>query len=335
MQTHDRPPLWKQIIRQSFLGKRGFSKTILLWLPIAVILTIRQNINIENVWKICLWLFVAGFCRTQVLILTNDVADRDDDRAAGKTHWITLLPMPVGAVIIICLLAMGTALFIFAHAWIALAVYLTALFIGMYYSLHPIRFKNRGLWGLITYSFYSALAYVVVPWALFRAGWQEAMTLSCAVFLDRWVNLHFHQIVDFNADTISSSHTYVVRVGVERARRELAWMACAASVSFTGVLAFLAVNFFPTALPEIAITIALAAAAGLYAWRSRRSERASSLVRELPFHYLGLTFALFRCLPILLLIRLSAHNPWMWIPTSIAALSIALESGLSFKYKYP
>ncbi len=332
MRVSDRTPLWRLIVRQSLWSKRGITKTGMLWLPLSVLFSVQQKINIENEWAVCLWLFVASVCRTQATILANNLADRKEDHAAGKLHWITLLNPVAGAAVVIGLLTLGAAVFFFAHERIVLAIYIAASLLGMSYSLRPIRFKDRGLAGLIVYGMYAVLAYVVVPWAWLGNGLSVVTLLSAAVFLDRWVNLHFHQIIDFDVDAKSACRTYVVRIGLERARRELRWVAFAASASMIVVLASL---LSQTTRSAIGITAVLAVAAGMYASIARRTENSSCLIREVPSHYLGLTLALFRILPILLFIRLAVASSTMWIPTVVAAVTLMLESYLSFKYKYP
>ncbi len=57
-------------------------------------------------------------------------------------------------------------------------------------------------------------------------------------------------------------------------------------------------------------------------------------MREVPWHYPGLTFVLFRLLPPVLLARLALAEPTLWMPAVAAALTSLLESRLALNYQY-
>ena len=334
MAAADPAPLWRRVVQQSVWGKRGVSKTGTLWLPIAAILSTQNGPQLSSAWLVCLLLFAASACRTQALILANDLADRIEDLAAGKDRWILRLSPAGGLAVVAALLALGVSIFLAAHAAGALAAYAAAVVLGLLYSLRPVRFKERGLMGLVVYSGSCALAYAVVPWEWLGAGWAGGGVVLAAVFLDRWVNLHFHQVIDYDADSKGARETYVVRVGLDRARLTLQWAAGLASVALVAVLMVLAARLQTAALPVMGIGVASALAAGLHARAGRASGQGSSLVLEVPWHYLGLTFALFRLLPPVLLARLALAEPTLWIPAGAAALTSLLESRLVLKYRY-
>jgi hypothetical protein len=126
----------------------------------------------------------------------------------------------------------------------------------------------------------------------------------------------------------------MVRVGLDRARLTLQWAAGLASVALVAVLMVLAARLQTAALPVMGIGVASALAAGLHARAGRASGQGSSLVLEVPWHYLGLTFALFRLLPPVLLARLALAEPTLWVPAGAAALTSLLESRLALKYCY-
>jgi 1,4-dihydroxy-2-naphthoate octaprenyltransferase len=334
MATRDkRPPLWKQIVQQSLLGRRGVGKTGTLWLPIAVVLSSQPEIASEDTWLGCMLLFVASAFRTQALILANDLTDQSEDRLTGKDRWIWRLSPVAGIAVVVFLLASGVAIFLVTHMLAALTAYAGAAVLGLLYSLRTARFKERGLAGLIVYSAACALAYVVVPWAWFDSTWLVGGLPLAAVFLDRWVNLHFHQIIDYESDLAGRNETYAVRSGLDRARHTLQWAAGLASVALLAVLIWLAVH--RTSLQPVAgVGLAAAVAAGLHARAEARRGRGSLLIREVAWHYLGLTFALFRLLPPVLFARLALFDPMLWIPAGATAVTSLLEARLSLRYRY-
>jgi 4-hydroxybenzoate polyprenyltransferase len=279
-----------------------------------------------------LLLFAASVCRTQALFLANDLADRSEDSAAGKDRWVWRLS-PAGAVaVVVILLATGAAILLAARKPAALAAYAVAAALLLFYSVRPIRFKGRGLAGLIVYSAACVAAYVAVPWAWFGADWVVLVILMAAVFMDRWVNLHFHQVADYEADVEGGNRTYAARVGLDRARRTLQWAAALASLTLGAALAGIAALGIAM-LPSVAIGMGAAVAAGLFGRAVKAKGGGSPLVRELPCHYLGLTFALFRVVPPLLIASLALAEPTLWIPAGLAAATSLLESRLSMNYR--
>ena len=79
------------------------------------------------------------------------------------------------------------------------------------------------------------------------------------------------------------------------------------------------------------MALAVAKYAGLV---RRRPDRASALLRELPPTYLGLTYAVLRILPLVLLARLAVEEATMWSVFGIVALLLAMESWHVFRYRY-
>ncbi len=203
----------------------------------------------------------------------------------------------------------------------------------MTYSLKPFRFKSRGLLGILAYSLACVLAYVFLPWAWLGAGWKVAAFLTPAVFLDKWVNLHFHQVTDYDADRAGDVATYASRTGPAKARRTLrgpAWMAIAAIVA--------AFVFATASEPRAGRTAALIATgvfiiiSGLTLGLISRSEKEKSpFVLELPAAYLISTFTVFRFFPLVLMLQLSLETPALWIVAGTALALVLLESSVFFR----
>ena len=157
-----------------------------------------------------------------------------------------------------------------AGRWLVLAVV-----IGLLYSVRPVRLKERGLGGVAAYGIICAIAYAVVPWAWLGAAWRVLAILAAVVFLDQSVNLHFHQVLDYQADRGRSSGTYAVRAGLEAARRTLRPAAGLAFVCMLGILLFLGVT-----LPLSGVVAVLASVARLLL-RARMRHRSARARRTL------------------------------------------------------
>jgi 4-hydroxybenzoate polyprenyltransferase len=327
-------PLAWQALRQSVLGRRGLVKTASVWLPLAVLASALEPDALGGSVATCLLAFVAVACWGQASILANDIADRDEDLAAGKERWIAHLSLPAGGLVVTALVGAGALALVLPGAPAGtLVAYGVAVALGLLYSIRPIRFKERGLLGPLAYSLSGALACVAVPWAWLGSGPLVLAVLGPAVLLDKRVNLQFGQVEQFEADRAQASGTYAVRVGLGRARRTLRWEAALASAAMVAVVAFVAVGVPSARVGVVAASAGVVIGAVAFArLAGRGGELHSPLVGELPGFYLGLTFAVFRILPPLLFARLAGSEPLMWIPGGMAALSAALESAYLARY---
>ncbi len=332
----DQSLLWCRIGRQTVWGKRGLAKTGTLWLPLAVVLAAGPADDLSGAWLVCVVLFAASACRTVGTILANDLADRDDDAAAAKVRWIQRLSPAAGRGIVLALLALGVAMLVACGTNVgALAAYLAAMALGLLYSLPPVRLKGRGLVGVAAYALCCACAYAVLPWAWFGSGWRVLALLGPVVFCDRWVNLHFHQVLDREADAARGCRTLAVRAGPEVARRTLRPAAHLAAVAVLALMAFLALSVRPAGPIGAVVTAAAALAVGAYASAARvRPEAGSPLLRELPGHYLGLAFGAFWALPPVLLALCALAEPTMWVPTAGASFSSLLTVVNTVRYRH-
>lgn len=330
------PRLWKHIAKESIWGNRGLIKISSLLLPLSVILTFNKHeIGRENL-VIFVQVFLAVSCWLLVSILANDIADRKEDRISGKMRWINRLSLVLRVSILIILFGIGLETLLLSRSPISTRwIFIVAVVIGFFYSFKPLRLKERGIWGLLTYSAACALGYCVIPWAWLTASWVLLPLLAPAVFLDKWVNLHFHQVVDYESDLKMGTKTYAVLVGPDYARKSLKWVAGLSSLWFLAV--FLYVSLL---LPEWRAIIILAVvvtvlACGFYIFITRRSSRnETSLVRELSWLYLGLTYAIFRILPLILIVRLSFREPSMWAAVALTVVILVVESWFFLRYHY-
>jgi len=329
-------PLWLHIGRESIWGQRGLAKAGGIWLPVAVLVSFASPNIAREAWLIGVALFAASACRTIGTVSANDIVDRHDDVAAGKARWILRLPRAVGWVVSVLLLCAGLALLVvFGATSAAAGAYLLAVLLGLLYSLSPVRLKCRGLLGLAGYATTCAVAYVALPWTWIGSPWYLLALLGTAVFLDKWVNLHFHQILDYEADRGSGCLTYAVRRGPRAARRTLRPAAHLAFAAMLLLMLFLAFSLPLSGLAATGAAAATALAAGVHAARRRqRGEGASALVRELPAHYLGMTYAVHWALPPLLLASLGLRAPSIWILAVMATASTLLSSSQFMRYRY-
>jgi 4-hydroxybenzoate polyprenyltransferase len=328
--------VWRYFARAIIWGKRGLIKSNALWLPLAVLLTKSAYAGERPMLVLCFQIFLTVACWSSASILANDLADRQRDRAAGKQRWICYLPKGVGVLILAVLFGLGAGLVVICSGKASASLsYGGAVALGLLYSIKPVRFKERGIWGLLAYSLSGTFAYVIMPWAWVGSGRVLLLILAPAVLLDKWVNLHFHQVIDYGADRTTQTRTHTAVLGLEQGRRLLKYFTAFAAVSLLTVLVYIVLL-----LPLWRMVILLAAgiiilAGALYTKVSRqRPDRASLLLRELSSLYLGLTYAVFRILPLILFVRLALGEPTIWIVVGAVALLMMLESWYAVRYRY-
>jgi len=330
-------PRWQRIGRESVWGKRGLIKTGSLWFPLAVLIALRPAWWADGAAGIgvgCLALFAMAVCRTLACILANDLTDRATDVAARKRRWILDVPPRLGVAIVLCLCATGIAVSGVSMAWAVTSAYTVSLALGLAYSLPPLRLKERGTLGMVGYSLSGALAYVVVPW-LWVGGSDGALgILGAAVFLDKWVNLHFHQVVDYEADQQAAGGTLNVRVGLTKMRETLKLAAALASVAMVACMVLLATEGRPGQCGVVLLSGVMAVAVARYVMGAREREGSTALVRELPSAYLALTYTIFWAMPPLAFAVGAWRWPVLWLPAALSGALFFLQSWYSSRYRY-
>jgi 4-hydroxybenzoate polyprenyltransferase len=336
MMSHETPQLWKHIAKESIWGNRGLIKISSLFLPLSVILTFNiQKIGQKNQTTF-FHISLVVTCWLLLSIIFNDIADSISDSISGRMRWVNRLSPVYSVLILFLLFGIGLGTLLLSQSPISTKwVFVAAVVFGLFYSFKPLRLKEHGILGLFTYSAACALGYCLVPWTWLYANWTLLLLLAPAIFLDKWVNLHFHQIVDYESDLKMGTKTYAVLAGPENARKTLKWISWLASLWLVVVVLFVALllpEWRVIIIPAVSTT---ALACIFYIFITRRSfVKETSLVRELPGLYLGLTYAVLRLLPLVLLIRLSLWEPSMWAAFALTVIILAVESWFFLRYHY-
>ena len=333
----DTASVWKQAVSESLWGKRGLVKSANLWLPLAVIVSVEMPEPDLRATAGCFLIFAAVACWSLASILGNDLADQQDDSAAGKQRWISRLPYAGGICVVTLLVVLGGLVVMLGGGKLSsLGVYAAAVAAGLLYSIRPAaRFKDRGCLGPLVYSLSGACAFALLPWTWFASGWRLPLVLTPTVLLDKWVNLHFHQVVDYEADVKCGATTYAVAAGVKRARATLQWAAILASAWLLATFIFVLLKLAEWRPVILVVVLAVVLAIGIYVSVVRkRPEKVSALLRELPWPYLGLSYAMFRILPLILFVKLALQEPTMWLVVGTFVILLSIESWYSAKYRY-
>lgn len=310
-----------------------------LWLPLLLIILSSSVSDLKTNSISALYLFFIVLCKVMFSIQINDICDKKEDDAAGKMRWVGYLPKYMGIIISILLIVTGLSTVILASGSIKVILSYTAtILLGLFYSLRPVRFKERGIWGLFVYALAATIIYVLVPWTWFDSNLILLIFLFFTVMSDKWVQLNFHQIVDYHADLKNGTQTYAVRVGLKRTRSILQLASLFASFSILSVLVYATFFVIEEKMLQIIIlvmSIATVAASGIHVKiLNKKTQNSSDLVKELPWLYLGLTYLLFCVIPPVGFMFLALKEPLMWIIVVLSALSLLGISLHSIRYKY-
>ena len=328
--------LWQEALVETLWGRRGIVKVVALCLTVALSATRAASAGLPERWAVCLQLFAAVACWSQMAILANELSDRAPDQAAGKRRWICRLPPMAGVMVTTLYPVIGfVALAAAGGTGVVLALYGVAVALALLYSVKPVRMKERGIWGVLGYVVCAATGLTIVPCVMLRSDWLTLAILAPAVALDKSVNLQFHQIIDYEGDRRAGIRTCVTEIGLSRAKSWLGWVSWLATFWLFATIVFAVVSL-PTWRTWVAYGMgAVLLAVSAYSIGQRRRDEATELVRNLPWPYLTLTYVAFRALPIVLLARLTLQAPAMWTVACVATALVLIESWQSFRYRLP
>lgn len=157
--------------------------------------------------------------------LSNDLADRDDDRAAAKPNRLEgKSPVTIAVLLALPLAGGATVAWLWREDPLLLLAYGAAWLAFALYSLPPFRLKAHGIPGVIadaagSQALPSLVAALAASHALGRAPdllWCLVVTLWAGAWGVR--GIVWHQLLDRAADEASATGTFVRRHGVRRAR---------------------------------------------------------------------------------------------------------------------
>ena len=146
----------------------------------------------------------------------NDVTDVVQDRQAGilkEAHKLTT----VQNLVILVFLALPSLIlpFFFSNLFVGL-IGIGNLLFATAYSLHPIRLKEKGVWGLLP----PALSQRVIPFMMFALllsnNWGTILYFSVYLLLLGFCVIVDHQITDYTSDYTVTTYTFAVQIGKNR-----------------------------------------------------------------------------------------------------------------------
>ena len=212
-----------------------------------------------------LFLLIGGYA-------INNVGDFEQDLLSGKKAVKPTPPRSHSLGSGMAAIAIGVWLIVKAtQGALPLAIAAATVFLGVEYSLPPMRFKEKGIWGIVVGAL-TQRPMIFLIWAAALGAWNTyTLVLACWLFSGGMAGMLGHQVLDQDFDRTGRVQSCVLQKGVRFARR--LGTACAIVLALATLAPF-AVMPGPQALYHVA---ALAAMLSVYAgkvlklwWQIRR-----------------------------------------------------------------
>ena len=308
-----------------------YKSTLLLTAPLLCVLLLTPEAG--NAPAVCTF-FLNMFLYLCFAYAVNDWADRQADLAAGKHRTFSSLPAgTVRAIVIALLVATLVVGYLLSRSWLYLSVLAFGLLLGLAYSARPLRFKGRGIWGVIIAP---VLGKVIPVWLACiqyrRFGWYF-LVIALAEGTKNAVDILFHQIVDYENDRRSGINTFPVARGEEPARGLLQRLVAVGTVGAvcTGMILAWFVKEYRWVFGAACI---LAVPAAMLGTGLSSGRRAGSPALGLPFSYIWFGGIVFLQSPM----WLSAIEAWRspsFLPLAVAVAIITLcQTVFYLRYRY-
>lgn len=151
--------------------------------------------------------------------LWNDYCDMPFDIKAGKKRIIhTMNKSLIIALILFLFISNVLVISLFANNSFFVLVYASAYFFATFYSAFPLRFKDRGIWGVLVDVLCEKSLPIVLVFLFFDYLTIDALFCLCLFSVFQLKIIFDHQLADYNNDLVSEVNTYAVRVGAEKVR---------------------------------------------------------------------------------------------------------------------
>lgn len=161
---------------------------------------------------IAFFLYVSMFLA--ISYVANDFSDLEIDKKVGKKKVIASMPKWKIWTSFVIMTVVGNCYILICakNKWTCLIIMMVTYFLGLAYSTLGIRFKERGLLGLIECSFAQKCMPLVMIVCLENiSGVSVGMLIAWMIFsfVDGLRYIVIHQVIDLKNDIISGVNTYV------------------------------------------------------------------------------------------------------------------------------
>jgi len=209
----------------------------------------------------------------------NAAADFPQDRGAGRTDppqqkhslILSIVSLVIGLILIL----------IITNEALPLMITAATILLGLEYSLLPMRFKERGIWGPITGSVIQKPALFLIFIAILSVWNWLSLILLAWLFFSSMLGMLGHQVLDYKNDLKTGVHTFAVRYSPRLAL--ILSIVFAALISMTIMVPLIFYSF----LKALTIMCLLVVCSSVYAIKGLKSIKK---IREAVSHKNSSTF---------------------------------------------
>lgn len=171
--------------------------------------------------SVCVIIGVAG-----IGYLTNDLGDRQKDALISKQNATSRLSVYNITLLFTLFLAFALCPWLYLPFTLcSLLLLFFQLFLFCIYAFRPFRLKEKGLWGVLTDSFYAHVnPAILASYTFYMFGYVFLENFTCfLISLCLWQfilgirNIIFHQVKDYADDISSGTKTFVTVSGKAKA----------------------------------------------------------------------------------------------------------------------
>ena len=185
-----------------------------------------------SLWKILSLIASLGLY-VIYMYLVNDFFDMPTDKLSGDHREIHNMPiiLVVGLLLSVVALSYYITVIIINESLYSL-IYTIAYLLATFYSMPPIRFKCRGLYGLISNILIEGFLPVLLISLFFQHVSLDIMFLLYLVSLRQLELIILHYYADYETDQKAGVKTFVVEVGLEKTENILRYLQPLISLSY-------------------------------------------------------------------------------------------------------
>jgi 4-hydroxybenzoate polyprenyltransferase len=202
------------------MGYRGWK----VWMSYdfhIILLVILYNLLIVNQFRFLDSLLLVSLSGFYLMFgfLINDYFDIAIDRAAGKTRVIQELPKILFIAIILTIFSLSMLhflYFLYLRNFLFFLIFASSYILGFFYCAPPLRFKSRGIVGIVINALTEKALPVLAIFAFFYHFGIDTLLFVTTSFSIHVSEIVTHQILDYESDLKTGIHSYVIGRGTEK-----------------------------------------------------------------------------------------------------------------------
>ena len=165
--------------------------------------------------------FLFSMFSTSYGYLINDFADRELDAKHGKPNTFENDSSLKALLVVFIFGGISLALGLrFVKSQLFLCLWVGWVFLATFYSLRPLRLKEKGVLGLFAVVGAQRVFPILITFAAFRYyELSDIITFTCYVFFRGLSSDLNHQMEDYQKDLMTGTDTYAVENGLRKARK--------------------------------------------------------------------------------------------------------------------